>query len=268
MTPRPTRERVFISQPLKGRTDEQIFEKRHEIVALLINKGYVVLDPFLEEYSDLENVPPFRANDSMAYLGKSIEILASADIIFMVADWEFERRCKVEHRIAKEHGLRVAYDRPFYDPSNSRVKGYDTYIELCTKAREIQERWTPQTTDRVIICRKKDNPFLVIKQEYSTTLTHATSLLSRETLHDNGVFWLPRQEDLQKIYMEKEFEALGDMLNQFNQFHWDKEEKKQIVPTIINMESVVDMYWLVFVMETCFDKMWDGYDWVTKEWED
>lgn len=68
--------KVFISQPMRGRTDEEILIKRNEIVNKLKEEyGEVeILDSFFTDFNP--DVKPLE------YLAKSIGYLAKADLAY------------------------------------------------------------------------------------------------------------------------------------------------------------------------------------------
>ena len=43
-------------------------------------------------------------------LGKSIELLAQADVVYFCDGWEYARGCKIEHDAAVAYGLDVIYE--------------------------------------------------------------------------------------------------------------------------------------------------------------
>ena len=74
--------KVFISQPMKGRTDEFIKAERKYIAALLTEKfGEIeVLDTFFEN-------APHEAKP-LWFLAKSLEYLSNADIAVFAKHWD------------------------------------------------------------------------------------------------------------------------------------------------------------------------------------
>lgn len=97
--------RVFISQPMKDLTDEQILRKRDEIcntIKITIGEDVEIIDSFIKEY-------PGEINKQVPiwYLGKSIQMLSQADIAYFGGKWRQARGCKIENTIAKEYGLKV-----------------------------------------------------------------------------------------------------------------------------------------------------------------
>lgn len=67
--------KLFISQPMKGKTDEEILQERNRIISMAqAQYGSVeVIDSFIKENA------PKDVNVSLWYLSKSIEFLSMAD---------------------------------------------------------------------------------------------------------------------------------------------------------------------------------------------
>ena len=95
--------KVFISQPMTGRTKEEILSERNKIVETLNKCDIEVLDSYFEDYDPQDRSTPIK------YLAKSIEVLADADILLCVGNWENSRGCKVEYECAKQYGISIFY---------------------------------------------------------------------------------------------------------------------------------------------------------------
>mgnify|MGYP004515383227 FL=1 len=96
--------RLFISQPMRGKTDEQIESKREELVeiaeAVYFGRGGVeVIDSFFKGGLDV----PAGAKAPLYYLSKSLELLATADVAIFAEDWQGARGCRIEHECAKQY---------------------------------------------------------------------------------------------------------------------------------------------------------------------
>lgn len=96
-------EKIMISQPMKGKTNEQIKEERKVLVSELENEGYEVLDTVFD-------TAPKVIDEAVWYLSKSIEYLAQADVVFFMKGWQYSRGCKIEHEVAVEYGKKVIYE--------------------------------------------------------------------------------------------------------------------------------------------------------------
>ena len=97
--------KLFISQPMKGLTDEEILKAREEIktrAEQAIGEQVELIDSFVEDY-------PGEINKSIPvwYLGKSIQFLSQADIAYFGGDWRNARGCKIEHEVARTYGIKI-----------------------------------------------------------------------------------------------------------------------------------------------------------------
>ena len=97
--------KLFISQPMRGLTDEEILKVRQEIKVKAekkIGEKVELINSFIEEY-------PGEIDKSIPvwYLGKSIQFLSEADIAYFGGDWRNVRGCKIEYEIASTYGIKV-----------------------------------------------------------------------------------------------------------------------------------------------------------------
>ena len=97
--------KLFISQPMRGLTDEEILNKRTEILINItekIKEPVELIDSFIKEY-------PGEINKSVPvyYLGKSIQLLSQADIAYFGGDWRNARGCLIEHEVARQYGIKI-----------------------------------------------------------------------------------------------------------------------------------------------------------------
>lgn len=91
--------KIFISQPMKGRTDEEIVQERKDIMAKWANKSVEFIDSFFCE-------PGKNSTDS---LGKSISLMGEADLVVFAPGWQNARGCRIEHEVARVYGIQVSY---------------------------------------------------------------------------------------------------------------------------------------------------------------
>lgn len=97
--------KLFISQPMRDKTDEQILaerEKAMESAKRNFGEDIEVIDSFFKE-------APHDARP-LWFLGKSLELLSTADIAYFVKGWENYRGCKIENTCAIEYGIEVIED--------------------------------------------------------------------------------------------------------------------------------------------------------------
>lgn len=92
--------KLFISQPMRGKTDEEILAERADAIRIakeIAGEGVEVLDSFFQG-SDLTK--------PLEYLGESIKLLAQADIAYFAPGWHKARGCLIEHECAIQYGIR------------------------------------------------------------------------------------------------------------------------------------------------------------------
>lgn len=92
--------KLFISQPMKGKTDQEILavrKKAIEAAEKLLGEEVEVIDSFFQS-------APVDAKP-LWFLGKSLELLSSADVAYFAPGWNDFRGCKIEHMCAAEYGI-------------------------------------------------------------------------------------------------------------------------------------------------------------------
>lgn len=94
--------KVFISQPFSGRTEEEIFKQRGEIISYLKS---VIGDEELYVFDQYHQTEAPSESGSLFYLGNDIHMMSLADIIVFSSDWESAHGCKVERFVAREYGF-------------------------------------------------------------------------------------------------------------------------------------------------------------------
>ena len=96
--------RVFISQPMNGLSDLEISNARAEVIEDLYNIGYTP-DEITIIDSEIWELAPDNVNGALWYLGKSIELLADADLAVFAKGWKSARGCLIEYMCAKAYGI-------------------------------------------------------------------------------------------------------------------------------------------------------------------
>lgn len=96
--------KVFISQPMKDKTNEQIQEERNKAISTIkemYNDDVEVIDSFFKD-------APHEAKP-LWFLSQSLSLLSTADVAYFCIDWEKYRGCKIEHVCAAEYDIRCVY---------------------------------------------------------------------------------------------------------------------------------------------------------------
>lgn len=92
--------KLFISQPMRGKTDEEILAVREKAIKAaekLIGEPVEVIDSFFRS-------APVDAKP-LWFLGKSLELLSTADVAYFAPRWSDFRGCKIEHTCAVEYNI-------------------------------------------------------------------------------------------------------------------------------------------------------------------
>lgn len=92
--------RLFISQPMRGKTDKEILEVREKAIKEVkeqFGEPVEVIDSFFQS-------APVDARP-LWYLGKSLELMATADVVYFAEGWNEARGCRIEYECAKEYGI-------------------------------------------------------------------------------------------------------------------------------------------------------------------
>ena len=102
--------KLFISVPMKGRTDEAIrnsMEKMHKIAELTFGEELEVLETYIPPEA------PDGANPAIWCLGRSIQKLAEADYFIGIGYTEYFTGCRSELSIARDYRIPCAHVDPY-----------------------------------------------------------------------------------------------------------------------------------------------------------
>ena len=95
--------KIFISQPMNGKTNEEIKNERNYIIdKLRENESVEIIDSFFKD-------KPYEASP-LWYLGESIKLMSESDIVFFCNGWQTARGCQIEHDCALEYGIDTMYE--------------------------------------------------------------------------------------------------------------------------------------------------------------
>ena len=98
--------RIFISIPFTDRTEDDIL-KEFELIRHITSKK--IPGRWVRAIASFINYdPPEGVTVSpLWYLGKSIELMASADLVVFSKDWKSARGCQAEHFCAEKYGMNI-----------------------------------------------------------------------------------------------------------------------------------------------------------------
>ena len=101
--------RLFVSQPMRGKTQEEIIEQRDKAIEKLsrrLNEGFEVAETYFTE-----DEPKDVKNSGVYWLGKSLELLSECDLALFIGNWWGYRGCQIERQVCEEYGIEMEYDK-------------------------------------------------------------------------------------------------------------------------------------------------------------
>lgn len=104
--------KAMLSQPMAGKTDEEIIVTREKAIKVLESKGYEIVNTlFTDEWYNKENMEQRGVVQiPLCFLAKSLENMSLCDAVYFCKGWENARGCRIEHEAAKAYGLEIIYE--------------------------------------------------------------------------------------------------------------------------------------------------------------
>lgn len=104
--------KVMISQPMAGKTEEEIEEVRAKATEYLKSKGYEIVNTYFPTDNHLQTYWKSMGikHEPIWLLGGTIHCMAYCNIVFFCKGWEQARGCRIEHEVAKAYGLDIIYE--------------------------------------------------------------------------------------------------------------------------------------------------------------
>lgn len=133
--------KLFISQPMQGKSIEEIFAEREEAAkkaTSLVKRDMEVIDSYIQDAP--EGAKP------LWLLGKSLEFMSDADVVYFAEGWQKARGCQIEYECARAYADDdfVYYEHePRWIPCSERLPEMHEE-EFCDE--------TYRTSDMVLFC--------------------------------------------------------------------------------------------------------------------
>lgn len=90
--------RVFISMPMRGKTEEQIREEMEQV-----KKDFAFSDAeFIDSF-----IPNCEEKTPLECMAESIKLMDTADAVFFAHGWEMARGCRVEYAVAHNYNIPI-----------------------------------------------------------------------------------------------------------------------------------------------------------------
>lgn len=104
--------KAMLSQPMAGKSEEEIVATRERAIKVLESKGYEIVNTlFTDEWYSQESMEKRGVVQiPLCFLAKSLENMALCHAAYFCKGWEKARGCRIEHEAAKEYGLTVLYE--------------------------------------------------------------------------------------------------------------------------------------------------------------
>ena len=97
--------KLFISQPMRGKTAEEIMKERKRMIARageIVCDEIEVLDTYYQDFD----------GNRVSFLARSISDLSKADVAIFAPGWENFSGCRCEHAVCEEYGIAHIHDTP------------------------------------------------------------------------------------------------------------------------------------------------------------
>ena len=105
--------KVMLSQPMNGKSEEEIKAIREKAIKTLEGKGYEVINTY---FNDEWTTPKSMDEKGIIqipvfFIAKSLEAMSKCHAVYFCKGWERARGCRVEHQIATIYGLQMIYEK-------------------------------------------------------------------------------------------------------------------------------------------------------------
>lgn len=104
--------KAMLSQPMEGKTANEIVATREKAIRILEGKGFEVVNTlFTDEWYSKEQMENRGVVQiPLCFLAKSLENMSLCHAAYFCKGWENARGCKIEHDAAMAYGLEIIYE--------------------------------------------------------------------------------------------------------------------------------------------------------------
>ena len=105
--------KAMLSQPMAGKTEEEIIDTRERAIKKLKESGYEIVNTLFtdEWYSKKKMEERGVVKIPLCFLAKSLENMSLCLAAYFCKGWEEARGCKIEHDAAVAYGLTIIYEK-------------------------------------------------------------------------------------------------------------------------------------------------------------
>lgn len=104
--------KAMLSQPMAGKSEEEIKTTREKAIEVLKAKGYEVVNTLFTDkwYSSDKMKERGVVQIPLCFLAKSLENMSLCHAAYFCKGWEQARGCRIEHDAAVAYGLTIFYE--------------------------------------------------------------------------------------------------------------------------------------------------------------
>ena len=104
--------KAMLSQPMGGKTQEEIVATRERAIKALNALGYDVVNTLFtdEWYSNEKMQERGVVQIPLCFLAKSLENMSLCHAAYFCRGWQDTRGCRIEHEAAQAYGLTILYE--------------------------------------------------------------------------------------------------------------------------------------------------------------
>ena len=104
--------KAMLSQPMAGKSEEEIIATREKAIKALEEKGYEVVNTLFTDawYSKDQMTLRGVVQIPLCFMAKSLENMSRCHAAYFCKGWEDARGCRIEHDAAIAYGLEVIYE--------------------------------------------------------------------------------------------------------------------------------------------------------------
>ena len=116
--------RVFISQPMTGRTLDEVKKERQDIDTIMheLNDGLSTKGISVKVIDSFDEQAFIEGRNPLDCLGDCIKKMSEANIVVFAPGWDKSRGCRIEHQCAVEYQLATIMLKdttPYIKPKNN-----------------------------------------------------------------------------------------------------------------------------------------------------
>jgi len=143
--------KLFVSLPMRGRTEEEVREEMAELRDICNNEYQTEFE--LIESFEHEDPPSDIRNEPVWYLGKSISGLSEADLVIFSSNWRNARGCIAEHMICS------LYNIPYVELQPSELVNLDNAEVVVDYTHDLDDQ-PVEVVDKIDILHEDDDDSL------------------------------------------------------------------------------------------------------------